>query len=126
MRTPTLTHVQLCNVINYILGLPVKRNPCGVLVRRDPISPCVVYSWGAKRMYFVENWVDAVLRTPDADGERVIGGTLLGYRAGRSHPTPKELFPWLPVREHSKAYRGFKKEPHGISENTGRTRAAGV
>lgn len=82
-----LTPQQLCGILNFILGLPVKRSPSGGLARREGLGPCVVSTWTRKRRRTLELWVDAMLIS-----EGVVPGALMVH--GRLIEFPKELILW--------------------------------
>jgi hypothetical protein len=58
-----LSDKQLTDVVNYLLGLPIKRNPDGGgIIRRDPVSPCVIQALSKKRKRRIGNWAELILR----------------------------------------------------------------
>jgi hypothetical protein len=53
-----LSNQQLCDLVNYLLGLPVRKKPNGGFVRREGLNPCVTYSWGVRASNQLERWAD--------------------------------------------------------------------
>lgn len=54
---------ELTDLVNYVLGLPLKRNPDGGgIVRRDPISPFVIRTLNKKRWARIEDWAELMLQ----------------------------------------------------------------
>lgn len=56
-----LTPSELCQLLNYIIGLPVKRLRSGGLVRREGLHPVVVSCWTAKRRIRIVVWAESIL-----------------------------------------------------------------
>ena len=100
-----LSPSQLCQVLNYILGLPVKHRPNGGFVRRERLHPCVAFSWGRKRCLKVELWAeDQMMREGMLPRE--------AETRGRGRAMPRELNAWInppwfsPVKKSAVALAG--------------------
>ncbi len=91
----TLSPHQLADILNFLLGLPVKKGVNGGLVRRDGLHPCLTFSWGMKVRARAEHWAETALRTPDAYDGRMAIPEPLEIRLGRKRRMPKELNPWI-------------------------------
>lgn len=82
-----LTPAQLCDLLNYVLGLPRMRFPI-----RRAIHPCVVSTWPLKRTRKqAESWCEARLRE---DGYLPTPPRMSGRHAGAY--LPRQLQPWVP------------------------------
>lgn len=61
MSSQHLSARQLSDLVNYVLGLPVKQRPGGEFVRREGLNPCIVHSWLAKPNRQLEAWTEKEL-----------------------------------------------------------------
>jgi hypothetical protein len=92
MTPGVLSPRELCDVLNYVLGLPEKLGKRTVI--RPAISPCVVASWPVKMTRVqVESWRDARLRQCELGP--IIKPSRPGPRFGPRH-VPHEILPWAP------------------------------
>ena len=94
MKTPTLTHLQLCDLANFALELPQKIGQRTVL--RPRMEPWVTYSWNGDIRFHVETWLDARLRDVGL-GPRVPEGRGPGG-APSGRMMPREIVPWVMPR----------------------------
>ncbi len=90
MRHPALTHTQLCDLLNYVLGLPQVIGQKTVF--RPAIHPSVVKSWIVKAQYQAEVWCDVRLREAGL-GPR-IGPSPVGAHPGKH--LPRQAAYWVP------------------------------
>lgn len=60
-RTPTLKQSELCDLVNYLFGLPVRM---GRHIAEPRIEPVVVSSWTAHTRARIEDFCDRQLRPP--------------------------------------------------------------
>jgi hypothetical protein len=94
MTPGTLSSRELCDVLNYVLGLPEKLGKRTIL--RPVISPCVVTSWPTKTTRSpVEGWCDARLRECGL-GPRMVNPSRSGPRTG-PRQVPHEILAWAPA-----------------------------
>lgn len=92
MRPPLLSPSELCDVLNYVLGLPEIVGKKTVL--RPTIPTLVVSIWLKKptRLH-VELWLDGQLRNAGLGPKPLTDNT----PRPRLHKfVPKELYPWVP------------------------------
>ncbi len=59
MNPARLNSRELCDLLNFVLGLPERIGKRTVL--RSALSPCLVTGWRIKRRFRVEVWCDAQL-----------------------------------------------------------------
>jgi hypothetical protein len=98
---------ELTDVVNYLLGLPLRRNPDGGgIVRRDPISICVLRSLRWKRKLRIERWAEAIMRE-----ENLL--PVLQARCGPIPSCPPEIARFL--SHHKWFYERVPKRPGRIS-----------
>lgn len=87
-----LSNLELCDSVNYILGLPVRKKTNGGFARRDGLNPCVVSSWGGKKIIQLEAWMEFQLRN---------SGILPERRHQRRPNSPPSCFlRWLNMVSH--------------------------
>ena len=91
MKTPTLTHLQLCDLANFVLALPQKTLQGTTL--RPLIDPCVTNSWNGTIRYDVEHWCDGQLRQAGLEPRRREHRKPCGRPLGRSE-MPREIQSW--------------------------------
>jgi hypothetical protein len=87
MTPGILSPRELCDLLNYVLGLPER-------LGGPAISVCVVSSWPTKTRFQVEGLCDARLRNCG------LGPTIkFGRRGPRSGPrqVPHEILAWVPA-----------------------------
>lgn len=82
MDPAILTPKQIADLVNYVLGLPIRRNGHHGWIRREAISACVFQSWEWRERRKVVNWAESQLRHD---------GILLRYNSGRHCDPPAKL-----------------------------------
>lgn len=83
--TSQLSPSELCLLINYILGLPLKRNGTHGFARRERLNPVVVSSWTFKERVRIQCWAEGMLIH-----EQVMPGVAEGHLT----LIPAKLLPW--------------------------------
>lgn len=91
---------ELTDLVNYVLGLPLRKNGRGVILR-DPISPCVIQAISKKRKLRLMNWGELMLCNAG-----VLPKTRKNQNSGRRANCPPEIQRFV-VYEFS-----AKKKPH--------------
>lgn len=89
-----LTPTQLCDLLNYVLGLPQMLGTRTVI--RPALHPCVVGTWHTKQVRKrAEAWCDARLAEAGISGAQP-ARKLPGRPHGAS--MPREMQHWLPTQ----------------------------
>lgn len=84
-----LTPQELTCLLNYILGLPVKRNGTHGFARRERLDPVVVGTWLLKERIRIQCWAEGMLMRDQV---------MPGKAEGHLRLIPAKLLPWsLPV-----------------------------
>lgn len=92
MNSGLLSPRELCDLLNYVLGLPERIGKKTIL--RPAIYSCVVESWPVRpTRTHAERWCDACLK------ECGLGPIAPPYRVGRKPHAliPREVLPWAPA-----------------------------